>query len=70
MARSKSEQEARVLAKYAELYADLDKFRWYNIRPGKFDHNGGCWLVAYGVKKYVKCAHFEIRNTARQRVTS
>lgn len=59
-----------MLTKYAALYDDLNQFRWYRIRPGNFDHDGRCWLVGYGVKKYVKCAHFEIREVARQRVTS
>ncbi len=69
MVGSEPRQEARVLPKFAAIYVDLNKFRWYHIRPGKFDHEGRYWLIGYGVKKYVKAAHFETRDIARQRAT-
>ena len=70
MVEAKSRQEARVLPRFAAHYSGLDQYRWYHIRPGRFDHEGRCWLIGYGVRKYVHCAHFEIRDIrVRQRIT-
>jgi hypothetical protein len=55
-----------VLLRFAARYPDLDQFRWYHIRPGKVDRDSRCWVVGYGVKRYVKVAHFEIRPVAKQ----
>ncbi len=65
--RSRKCHEARVLLKYSGLYASLNSFRWYHIRPGDGDHESRCWVIGYGVKELVTLQHFEIREVAQEK---
>ena len=56
-----------MLPKYSGLYASLNSFHWYHIRPGERDHQNRCWVIGYGVKELVQSQHFEIREVAQEK---